>query len=291
VPAADTLSIVVPTLNRPEHVRALVQALGELDDCAAIAEVILVDQSDADVAAPDLSGARFPWRRLRCSYRNVSRARNEGVAAARTELVLFVDDDCRPLSGCIAAHVAAHAADDVVVTGPVLPPNGRLVGEPELGEDARRELRAGRVIRGDVDFAYAPPQVGAGNLSVRRGFFQHVGGFDEQLSRFNEDAEFSNRVKRLGGTLRYEPKAVVVHLQATDGGNRAFASEVDAIARMIADSVYFHGRIGAGVPQTARALWKLFRQQALNRHALDQRALLRRTAVFVRAALAAARAR
>src|SRR5688572_23531027 len=68
--------------------------------------------------------ATAPARRIVLSEpeAGVSRARNTGIAAARGEVVLFLDDDAVAPPGWVAAHLAAYERDPafVAVGGPIV---------------------------------------------------------------------------------------------------------------------------------------------------------------------------
>jgi glycosyltransferase involved in cell wall biosynthesis len=111
VSAAPTVSVVVPTRDRPELLRAAVRAILDQDHPGAVEVVVVHDQSEPDHSLAELSR---PDRRVRV-IRNertpgLAGARNSGTLAAEGDLIAFCDDDDEWLPGKLAAQVAALAA-------------------------------------------------------------------------------------------------------------------------------------------------------------------------------------
>jgi glycosyltransferase involved in cell wall biosynthesis len=107
--AADVQAVtaVVPTRDRPELLRAAIDAILDQDYAGAIEVVVVYDQSE-----PDLSLARRDkHRRVRVITNTrtpgLAGARNTGVIAAMGELIAFCDDDDEWLPGKLAAQVSA----------------------------------------------------------------------------------------------------------------------------------------------------------------------------------------
>src|SRR3954451_20720738 len=101
------VSVVLATRNRPEAVPDALRFL--LANVGVHFEVVVVDQSDDEVTRTALStGAGDPRvRYLRSAGRGLASARNEGIAAARAELVAMTDDDCEVPPDWLASMVAA----------------------------------------------------------------------------------------------------------------------------------------------------------------------------------------
>jgi GT2 family glycosyltransferase len=215
--------VVIATLNRDEPLVAVVSYFLRREPYRDL-EILVIDQSDRR----RIDTTRFlasvsdsiVW--VRRGYKSVTRAKNEGIAMARGGILLFCDDDAEPLPGLVAAHVRAHRQGADAVTGPVLAPGERLIGAKALTPQARERLRLGYEARFNVDFAYQPCWAPGGNFSVRRSWCAAAGGFDEGFfgPAVGEDVEFSDRLRRCGAVIRYEPAAAIVHRGYPTGGTR-----------------------------------------------------------------------
>jgi len=218
------------------------------------AEIIVVDNSPQ--ASASLVCAGFPGVvYIHEPQPGLSRARNTGIAAARSALIAFTDDDVEVHPGWTAELSRAFRNNKVdVVTGLVLP--ARLDTEAQeafqfdLGGLGNRFVPA----LFDTSFftryaAFAVPtwRIGAGaNMAFRRSVFSRVGPFDQRLGAgaagCSEDSELWYRVLLAGGQCLYEPRAVVFH------NHRADWSELTKQMR-----AYMEGHVAALIVQGAYA--------------------------------------
>ena len=133
-------------------------------------------------------------------------ARNTGAAAARCPWLLFLDADCEPEPGLLAAYFAAEVADDVGALA------GEIAGGVHDGDSLAARYGAARGFLGlGVHLAHPYlPRAAAANLLVRREAFAAIGGFHEGV-RAAEDTDFSWRLQRAGWRLAPCPGARVRH--------------------------------------------------------------------------------
>ena len=97
---AATVSIIVCTRNRAEHLRGTLAALARLCIPEEVeAELIVVDNASTDETAQIVQQCRLPNMSVQYLYEpepGQCRAYNAAVAVARGEVLLFTDDDVRP---------------------------------------------------------------------------------------------------------------------------------------------------------------------------------------------------
>src|SRR5262245_59324556 len=87
------VSVVIPTIGRPELLRQALRSLSMCDPRPA--EVLVVDQSDDVVSASVVDEFDLPtFRVLACPVRGLGRAINDGLRNATHRVVLKIDDDC-----------------------------------------------------------------------------------------------------------------------------------------------------------------------------------------------------
>ncbi len=263
------VSVVIPTLNRNDVLCATIDYFLTREPYRPL-EVIVIDQSvrhdDATIRYLDSIKSRIHYEQV--AYQSLPGARNDGLALAKGEIVLFVDDDVQPREGFVAAHVAPYSDPQVwLVTGPSPRPGDRLLNREELSEREYAKLLAGENMSIHVDFDYAPCSWAAGcNFSVRRRAALRVGGFDEnfQGNAVGEDAEFSARIKRGGGIIFYAARAALVHLVTQTGGSRT-AIGGEYVKMFAYNQNYYFRAIRGELAAHLRGIWRTYRDLVLNR--------------------------
>ncbi|MEO8485100.1 MAG: glycosyltransferase [Betaproteobacteria bacterium] len=202
-----SISVVVPTWNRPRELAACLAALAALDYPVDRYEIIVVDDGSAPpvapIALPGRTGLRVTW--LRQSNRGPSAARNLGAAHATGAILAFTDDDCAASRGWLRALAAAvSAAPNALHGGTVvngLPGNVYAVASQTITD----------VIVPSLFAAGSPLRfVTSNNLALGAEAFDSVGGFDECF-RAAEDREFCHRWAAAGRPIALAPSAVVHH--------------------------------------------------------------------------------
>lgn len=147
-----SVSVVVPTRNRPELLRKAIDAILGQEYPGPIEVVVVYDQSEPDFSLR----ADDPHRSVRVIVnertQGLAGGRNTGILATATDLVAFCDDDDEWLPGKLAAQVAmldAHPASELCSIGVVIDYDGKdvdrtldrdLVTLPELLRSRLTEL-------------------------------------------------------------------------------------------------------------------------------------------------------
>jgi GT2 family glycosyltransferase len=226
----EPVTVVIPTYRRG---RILVHTIEGLARLAVLPrEILVVDQTerhDGETEAALTDAAQrgsFRWIRLKSP--SIPAAMNRGLKEATQPVVLFLDDDIDPDASLVEAHARAHAADHVIVAGRVIQPwhaDGRtpMTGFAERVAGLRDEFIAC-------------------NFSVRRAWALRLGGFDERFVRvaYRFEAEFAARTRRAGGTIFFEPSAVVHHLKVETGGTRTFGDHLRTASPVHAVGEYYY---------------------------------------------------
>ncbi len=85
------LSLIIPTVERPEALRRLLTSLTLQTELAD--EIIIVDQGDSAASVVE-AFSTLRINHLRLTERSLTKARNVGIAATTGDVVGFLDDDC-----------------------------------------------------------------------------------------------------------------------------------------------------------------------------------------------------
>ena len=207
------VAVIVPTVERPAQLRRCLEALADQTGIDRIRmEVIVVD----DAPAPTVDERAFPaglnTRVLRTHGAGAAVARNRGAAAAKEDVLLFLDDDLVPSPTLVARHSAEHdGRDDTMVIGPSAPSpryeRSSVLAASSVAlwwHDHFRELAS----TPSLTFSQAL----SGNMSIRRATFERIGSFSESYGRYRrEDWEFGLRALQHDVQIRYVDDALAVH--------------------------------------------------------------------------------
>ena len=214
-----------------------VRGAAKLSDCLeALAglHVIVVDDGSVDTGAVSAIARRHAatLQRHRANL-GPAAARNTGARYARTELVAFVDADCRPQPGWLDELVAHFDDPGVGAVAPRIVPSPAgtsLLCRYESGRSALDMGRRPELVRPGSRLGFLP----SATLVVRRHLVLRR-GFDEAL-RFGEDVDLVWRLADEGWLVRYEPAATVIHDRkiaagAWMGRRMAYGTSAGALAR------------------------------------------------------------
>lgn len=224
-PARSSATLVITTCDRPAELRRCLQSTTRLQTSRSL-QIVVVDNRPRTGAAAAVV-REFPGVEYVSESRpGSSYARNAGIAAARGDFVVMLDDDMEATPGWLEALLAPFdRADVMVVTGNTL--TARLETPAERCFDLYSGFSRG-FHRREFDEAWfhqrrwrAVPtwQIGgSGNAAFRREVFSHpgVGTFSPLLGSgvptgVGEDTKLFYDVLRAGFAIVYEPAAVAWH--------------------------------------------------------------------------------
>jgi len=200
-------SVVIPTYNRRGLAKNLKKQILKF---TPEVEVIIIDQSDS-------------------STPNTSQAKNQGIAQAVGDVIIFFDDDVEITPNTIKAHLLEYKDPQVLAVAGRVINDGEAVPKDtdvETGEMNSLGTSFVKNFWGEKRQSVVHPY--GCNWSVRKSVLKKVGGFDillpPPLSSF-EEIDLGLRVSQIG-LMIFSPKALVYHHRAPSGGTR-----VDRVTR------------------------------------------------------------
>lgn len=213
--APRRVSVIIPARDEAENLRRTLPALLAQAGPGVELEVLVVDDGSRDDTAEVArsAGARvLPVEPA--GVGNPAAARNRGAAAATGDPLVFLDADCVPAPGWLAALLAAHDRGAEVVGGSLDPAEG-------LSLTARCDYYCGWYHVHSCRPPGPVPNHPPGNLSVRRAVFERTSGFTEShpVAYAHEELGWQAEVRRAGGVLVFEPRAIVRHRNRPGLGN------------------------------------------------------------------------
>lgn len=228
-----SVDVVVVSWNVRDRLRTCLSHLLEPPSAAPDAapwSVVVVDNASADGSA-ELVSTDFPGVTLVRNRTNTlyAPAVNQGARLGRGELLLLLNPDCELHGEQLQALVEALEADAslAAVAPRLLHADGStqasLMDHPGFwsplffgtplerwwpnSPELRRWFCRGRDLEVDQDC----PQPPAACLLVRRAVWEELGGFDEDLALFFNDADLCTRMAHRGLRVRYLASVGVVH--------------------------------------------------------------------------------
>lgn len=192
-----TVTVIIPSLNSPiiDQVLHLVQTQ---EHAFLIDKIIVVGRDEKQLIQPadkiQFIDTKQPVK--------ASIARNLGIQATQSEILIFLDSDCLPTPDWLNQHLTAQQQGHLVVSGGVLP-QGRNYWHLTYNLTLFHEF-----------LTICPPgardYLPTLNLSIHRSVITQVGGMDENIDRV-EDIDWTTRMRRAGLRPYFWPVAAVYH--------------------------------------------------------------------------------
>lgn len=201
------VSIIVPVYNRGRDIGDCLDSLVALDYPVSSREIVVVDDGSRDGTAR--VAAQYDVRVVTLpTNEGQSAARNRGVAAARGEIIAFIDSDCVAHPAWLRELIPYFQDSRTVLVGGYVAPafNESLL---DRYEEVKSPLCMGKEIvagSGSESEFYVPTC----NLLVRKAAYLSVGGLRED-QRVGEDVDLCWKLKEAGFRLLYVPKGTVRH--------------------------------------------------------------------------------
>ena len=210
-------SVIVPSYNRAEEIRELLESFNRLEFPASRLELIIADDGSSDSTAELVkefqSRLPFPLHFYHQQNRGPGAARNMGMQRAGGDFFIFIDSDCtvhprwlqhidRALneSGADAFGGPDSFRDD-------FPPLLKAINYSMTSFLTTGGLR-GR--KGKKLAKYYPRSF---NMGLSRRLYQKIDGFGSL--RHGQDIEYSHRIIKSGAKVVFIPDAVVYHKRRT----------------------------------------------------------------------------
>jgi GT2 family glycosyltransferase len=209
-------TIQLCTYNRAALLERVLEACFDQTVADDSYEVVLVDDGSSDETPSVIERARLhaPCAFLVVSQENrgLAGARNSGIARARGERIIFIDDDVLVLPNFVAEHLRSHAASpEAIVRGGAI--------EVESLDELPPPVWSIKNYSGNYFWTT--------NVSAPLATIRAIGGFDESFSEYGwEDIDVGLRLRARGVKAVFNPRALVYHFKPP-----LRASSIEAMVR------------------------------------------------------------
>jgi glycosyltransferase involved in cell wall biosynthesis len=271
---SNAISAVIPTYNYGRYIAEAVESA--LAQTMAPREVIVVDDGSTDDTEAVVRKFGDKVRYIRQENAGVCAARNRGVAESTGEYIAFLDADDIWDPTKLEKQLAVFESDPEIG----LVHCGMLEFDGETGETIALHLEGQKGWVADELLLWERPAIvgPGGTIMVRRGVFEEVGGFDEQM-KVSEDWDFCYRVARrykvgfvAEPMVNYRSHGAAAHrdIREMERGmgrfyEKAFANDVEVSRlrerslgnyhRILAGSYLHAGQYGNFAKNAAKSLW------------------------------------
>ncbi|OOW86625.1 glycosyl transferase [Xanthomonas campestris pv. vitiswoodrowii] len=210
------VTVVIPAYNHIAHTLACLRALAAHPPLLSV-EIIVVDDRSSDATAeqlPQIAGLHY---HLRASNGGFIAACNDGIALARGDFVVLLNNDTIPQPGWLDRLIDTFAQH----------PGAGLVGAQLVYPDGRLQ-ESGGVVFGDGSawsygsfessedprYAYvrAMDYCSGAAIALPRALLHTLGGLDRRyMPAYYEDTDLAFAVRAAGYQVLVQPASVVVH--------------------------------------------------------------------------------
>lgn len=194
-----TISLVIPAYNEEAYLPACLDAVMRNVASKAL-EIIVVDNNSTDGTKRVIE--RYPAVTYVFEpHKGITRARQAGLLNASGDIVAYVDADTLPPPGWIE-QIARHFEADSTLA---------CLSGPYSFYDLsgiRDRISTGWFITARPLYALTGYMMVGGNFAIPRDTLQRMGGFDDSIEFYGEDADIAKRAKKFGKVL-FSPSFVM----------------------------------------------------------------------------------
>lgn len=212
------LSVVICTYNRDRFIVACLRSLAVQTLPDEKFEVVVVNNNCTDNTASLVQDflQRQPGRPFRTVFeanKGLSYARNRGIAEAKGELILYLDDDAECMPDLLENHLNFFTSkpDAAGAGGRILPRYSEAPEPPWMsrwldGYIARMDPGGEmRIFSGRMKYPFGC------NMAYRKKYLVQIGGFNTDITFRGDDKYIYLKVKDINPNIYYLPQALVYH--------------------------------------------------------------------------------
>lgn len=235
-----SITAIVCSFRRPASLAGCLSSL-DTQDCPGLRVMVVAVEADVEtLRVVERSSADLVTQ---AQPEGISSARNQGVRAAKSPIVAFIDDDARARPGWAAGLLAAFTEDRIAGVG------GPVVDSRTGGQVVRRwrvdPFGITHEATEDGNEWWCPILNGC-NMAFKRTLLLSSGGFDSYYRYYFDETDLCVRLCRSGHGIAFTDHAVVDH-DFAEGPTRREFLYFSSRMRAYFSFKNFHGLVPSGL--------------------------------------------
>ena len=210
------ISAIICTYNGQKYIERTLKSLMNQSLSTQDYEIIVVDNNSKDTTKELVHQFMSQQSASNIHYvleaqKGLSFARNKGIEASKSSIVVYVDDDAEANYTFLEAHVKAYKDSSVKAAG------GKVIpeysgGEPPIWFSKYLSGVFSLVDFGDTEQFFSQKYPAGCNMSFEKNALQAIGGFNNNIKyRSDEKFVFLN-LKKQHANIKYVPQSVAIHI-------------------------------------------------------------------------------
>lgn len=192
------ISVIIPTYQEEKYIEATLLSLKN-QNFEGKYEVIVSDSKSRDRTVE--IAKKYTKKIVVCKKRGIAYGRNAGAKVAKGKILLFVDADTILLPNTLTKVSRVFKKKEVVAaTCPLVPISWRI-------NDFLVYWNYNTLVR--FLFTVKKPVMPGTFIACRKGAFEKIDGFNEELKYIGEDVDFASRISKLG-KIEYIDELIVL---------------------------------------------------------------------------------
>lgn len=204
------ITVVIPTYNRLAVLKKTLMYIGNQSIGREQYQIIVVDDGSTDGTGKYLKTLNGIECFINETNKGRAVTRNVGIKLAKSNLLLFIDDDIWADKYLISMHLKSHEKNYNVVVGAIKPSTevDKSVVNTYMNRHHDWCCREMLKSRNDLPFTFLK----TANVSIPKSVFDKVGIFNEMFYHYGgEDTELGYRLEKNRIRIIYEPDALGYH--------------------------------------------------------------------------------
>lgn len=229
----QTLSTIIVAYNCLDVLKACLESIKKYNDIADRLEVIIVDNSTTREIQNWVEQGNVDAAYIRNENKGFGQANNVGVKAAKGDILLFINPDTELTEPVFDYALQRFEKEKKLGILGFKLVNGKNTYTPSMAMRFHYGLLKGITNTVLTRLNIYIPSImctSGADIFIRHTLFNEIGGFDENLFMYCEEADIANRVNAKGYKNLYDTSKRIIHREAgsSEGMARRYLQRMKA---------------------------------------------------------------